>query len=464
MSPVVLPHRPDESSQQSVAAILHQIWLAAGGGETALDRVDVEGTGNLPSAFAVTDLAAASIGAAGLAVSELIGTVRGSPPRVIVDRRLASFWFASSLRPQGWSPPPPWDPIAGDYPAADGWIRLHTNAPAHRRAALAVLRTDPDRASVGHAVANWSADALETGIVMAGGCAAAMRSLEDWAGHPQGRSVAAEPLIHGRQAEAGPPLSLALDRSRPLRGVKVLDLTRVLAGPVATRFLAGFGATVLRIDPPDWDEPAVVPEVMTGKATARLDLRDACGLDRLRALLRHADVLLHWLPAGCARPVRPRCRGPSRALSRSGRRVSRCLWLERALATASRLRQPRPDERRSGARRDAGDGQAGADTAAGAGARPCDGIYDGGRNGAGDRTQGGARSRRRGQTVACKDLRPAGRPSGAPGRRTDPCRRPRRCGGSDRDDAVGAGSPPQAAPRDRRRSSVVDPRSTADRQ
>ena len=85
--------------------------------------------GALPSTFAVTDLASASIGAAGQAVARLLLQQTGRLPAVTVDRRLASFWFSSSLRPDGWATPPLWDPIAGDYACADGWIRLHTNAP-----------------------------------------------------------------------------------------------------------------------------------------------------------------------------------------------------------------------------------------------------------------------------------------------------------------------------------------------
>jgi Ni,Fe-hydrogenase III small subunit len=90
--------------------------------------------------------------------------------------------------------PPPWDEVAGDYQAATGWIRLHTNAPRHRDAAMAVLKTPVDRKAVERAVANWDAVALEAAIVAKGGCAASMRTLAQWDDHPQGRAVAAEPL------------------------------------------------------------------------------------------------------------------------------------------------------------------------------------------------------------------------------------------------------------------------------
>jgi crotonobetainyl-CoA:carnitine CoA-transferase CaiB-like acyl-CoA transferase len=275
------------------AAMLGEIWTAAAGRPEALDRVAATGSGDLPSVFAVTDLAAASVAAAGLAISELTALSNSAAPRVAVDRRLASFWFAMSLRPQGWAPPPPWDPIAGDYPTRDGWIRLHTNAPHHREAALKALGVEGDKASVARAVAGWSGDALEEAVVANGGCAARMRSIREWAAHEQGRKVAAEPLIAVKTIEKGAPFDRAIDPARPLAGVRVLDLTRVLAGPVATRFLAGYGADVLRIDPPDWDEPAIIPEVMLGKKTARLDLRKREGRALLLELLSESDIFIH---------------------------------------------------------------------------------------------------------------------------------------------------------------------------
>ncbi|TNC15009.1 acyl-CoA transferase [Methylobacterium terricola] len=261
-----------------------------------LDRtapVTLTGTGALPSIYPVSDLAAASVAAAGLALAEWIEARFGRRPTVTVDRRLAALWFSRTLDPQGWAPPPLWDPVAGDYRAAEGWIRLHTNAPHHRDAALRALGTAPDRAAVAVAVARWRADDLEAAVVAEGGCAAAMRSAQAWAAHPQGAAVAREPLLSWEPGEAGPDGSGQARPERPLAGLRVLDLTRVLAGPVATRFLAGYGATVLRLDPPHWDEPGVVPEMTLGKACARLDLKDLAGRARFEDLLASADVLVH---------------------------------------------------------------------------------------------------------------------------------------------------------------------------
>ncbi|MTJ80789.1 MAG: acyl-CoA transferase [Telmatospirillum sp.] len=255
------------------------------------------GAGGLPSLFPVSDLAAATVGAAGAAIAELIGISGGRPPSVAVDRRLASLWFGLSLRPRGWTVPPAWDRVAGDYATGDGWIRLHTNAPHHRGRALAVLGFDPEteagRDDVARAVREWTADGLERAVVAAGGCAAAMRSSADWSEHPQGRAVAAAPLIDVVPISAETRWAWRPDRERPLAGLKVLDLTRVLAGPTATRFLGGFGARVLRIDPPFWEEPALVPEMTLGKRCARLDLGRPADRDRLERLLAEADILVH---------------------------------------------------------------------------------------------------------------------------------------------------------------------------
>jgi hypothetical protein len=257
----------------------------------------ITGDGDLPSAYKVTDLAAATIGAAGAAIAAYSGV--DAP--ISVDRRLASLWYHWTLRPKGWPMPEAWDSVAGDYRAKDSWIRLHTNAAPHRTAALSVLNKnssanlgdDSGKADVAKAVATWSAQALESAVVAAGGCAAEMRSPEKWAKHPQGAAVAAEPLIHFETSEGGDAPTSPIDPKRPLKGIRILDLTRVLAGPVAGRFLAGYGAEVLRIDPPWWDEPGVIPEVSLGKRCAELDLRKPGHAETLEKLMAQCDVFLN---------------------------------------------------------------------------------------------------------------------------------------------------------------------------
>lgn len=276
--------------------MLAEIWRALDGDVAAISSMRWIGHGDLPSVFATSDLAQASVASAGLAVADWIRTRSGEMPAVECDRRLASMWFSSSLRAQGWTPPALWDSVAGDYRTTDGWIRLHTNASHHRAAALQVLGLTPDaeREAVAAHVARWKGGELEAAIVTNKGCAAEMRSQAQWADHPQGRAVAAEPLIkHTAYAAGWSRKAAAFDVARPLAGIRVLDLTRVLAGPTATRLLAGFGAEVLRIDPASWDEPGVVPEMTLGKRCAHLDLRQSEGRSRFEALLAQADVVVH---------------------------------------------------------------------------------------------------------------------------------------------------------------------------
>lgn len=256
------------------------------------------GAGDLDSWFATTDLAVATIGIAGLMLSGFAASLVGREGRVSVDRRLASLWFGWTLRPLGWTLPAPWDPLAGDYRAKDAWIRLHTNAPAHRAAALSVLGHRESRTALSRAVSRWESEPLEAAIVEAGGCTAVMRSVRDWKRHPQGAAVAEEPLVAWSEYSPIAPPSPASGGAQPLGGLRVLDLTRVLAGPVAARFLAAYGADVLRIDPPDWNEPGVVPEVTLGKRCAGLDLRVQKDRNTFNELVRDADVLVHGYRPG----------------------------------------------------------------------------------------------------------------------------------------------------------------------
>jgi hypothetical protein len=265
-----------------ISAALDAAGLSCG------DYVETGG-GSWPSAFSVSDLAVASIGAACAEVTALSGQNRP----VEIDRRLASLWFSLTVQPQGWDLPPVWDDLAGVYRTSDGFIRLHTNAPHHKAAALRALGCASDRASVDAAVAEWLASELEAAVVAGNGCAAQFMSLADWRAHPQGQAVNAEPLIawtHHPVADAPWTTGPA---SRHLAGLKVLDLTRVLAGPICTRTLAGFGAEVLRIDQPGWGEALVETEVTPGKRLATLDLKTTQGRDAFLALLKDADVFVH---------------------------------------------------------------------------------------------------------------------------------------------------------------------------
>ncbi len=319
-----------------MTALLTSIQAAL---ELPASSPDFTESGALPSAFAVTDLASASLAAVGQAVAELRRQQTGESPGVSVDRRLASFWFASSLRPIGWSLPAPWDPIAGDYATADGMAKR---------------------------VALWNKGELEQVVIDSGGCAAEMRSWDDWKSHPQGLAVNAEALIQRSFDDDQRVRVWTGSAAQPLAGIKVLDLTRILAGPVASRMLAGLGADVLRIDPPDWEEPSLVPEVTRGKRCARLNLHDSTDRQTFEQLLGEADILLHGYRADALRRATPPATGAG-----VDRHQPECLWLERPVAQSARFRQPGTDELRNRRRRPALATGGCANTLARTGAGPC---------------------------------------------------------------------------------------------
>jgi len=259
------------------------------------DNYTVSGTKTLPSRYSVSQLASSSLAAVGISISNLIEKtgLKNHRPSVEVNSRLASLWFGQSIQPINWQMPPLWDAIAGDYKCRDGWIKLHTNLPHHRQAALQVLSCKADRADVSEAVKSWNADDLEAAIVQENGVAARMRSHKDWQIHPQGKAIADEPLVIKSQTRKATINNWPASLEQPLSGLRVLDLTRVLAGPVATRTLAGFGANVLRIDPPNWHEANIVPDITLGKKCCRLDLRNKQHRTIFEQLLNETDVLVH---------------------------------------------------------------------------------------------------------------------------------------------------------------------------
>ncbi len=258
----------------------------------------VGGAGYLPCAYPVTEFATASVAVASLALAAFMAEGGTTSPDIMVDRRLASLWFATTFRPQNWELPPVWDAIAGDYATADGWIRLHTNAPVHRKVVEGILGQHPDRQALALTVKTWRKAVLEQTLVEAGGCAAEMRSAAEWQQHIQGKSVAQEPLFQRSIFPPQPKPAWSVSAHRPLRGIRVLDLTRIIAGPVATLFLAGFGADVLRIDPFGWEESSQEPEVTLGKRCARLNLHNPQDRHTFEQLLREADVIVHGYRAG----------------------------------------------------------------------------------------------------------------------------------------------------------------------
>src|SRR6478672_13422766 len=237
---------------QTPREILTDLWTLAGGPRDALDSVTLTGEEpQLPSSFRVAASAQSSVTAAGLAAAHLWQLRSGQSQQVAVDMRHAVVECRSEryLRLDGKPPPPAWDAIAGVYKTGDGrFVRLHTNFPHHRAAVCKVLECKAERDKVQAALMHWKGEDFETAAYAAGGVVALMRSYDEWSALPQACALGQLPLVSIEKIGEAPPKPWPQGLSngdRPLSGLRVLDLSRVIAGPVAGRTLAAHGADVL---------------------------------------------------------------------------------------------------------------------------------------------------------------------------------------------------------------------------
>jgi crotonobetainyl-CoA:carnitine CoA-transferase CaiB-like acyl-CoA transferase len=285
--------------------MLHEAWSALGGDDAVLDSVEIgRRDGILASPLPVGELACATVAAALAAAAELAeARGRGRPSASLDAAHVGTAFLSERFCRVGGEPfAAGFHALSAFMPAADGWVRLHGNYPHHRAALLAALGLGEEDAAddVRAAVAARGAVEVEEAVVAAGGCAAAVRDEAAWAAEPQGAAVAAAPLLDfATTSRRAAPLRPLRAGALPAAGVRVLDLTRVIAGPVGTRMLGALGADVLRIDPPwlpELEEQAV--DAGPGKRSAFLDLRHAGDRATFEQLLAHADVLVHGYRPG----------------------------------------------------------------------------------------------------------------------------------------------------------------------
>jgi crotonobetainyl-CoA:carnitine CoA-transferase CaiB-like acyl-CoA transferase len=182
--------------------------------------------------------------------------------------------------------------VTQPWPTRDGrWFLPHLNLPHLAARVLGVLGCENTPAAVAAAVAKWNADELEEAIAAAGACGGTIRTPEEWQAHPQGQLLARQPVIDVARTNDASPQPFH-SGARPLSGVRVLDLTRILAGPVGTRALAEHGADVLMVAaahlPQAQDH---VRDTSHGKRSCFLDFRQPADASRFADLVREADVV-----------------------------------------------------------------------------------------------------------------------------------------------------------------------------
>lgn len=286
------------------AAALAGLWQLGELPPAALDHAVL--TGNepvFPSSFAVGTAAQSTIAAAALAACEL-GQLRGA-----VRQQVAVDMTHAAVECLGWysldgATPDPWDTFSGLYRCADGFVRVHANFAHHRDAALRLLGLDPVNATrerAEAAMASWRAQDFEQAAADAGGVAAALRTFAQWDATEPGMAVAAQPLLRFERLGDAPPLQLPplAPGRRPLAGIRVLDLTRILAGPVGGRAMAACGADVMLVNAPHLPNIDAIADTSRGKRSVHIDLRSADGRAAFDGLLAPAHVCVQgYRPGG----------------------------------------------------------------------------------------------------------------------------------------------------------------------
>jgi crotonobetainyl-CoA:carnitine CoA-transferase CaiB-like acyl-CoA transferase len=274
--------------------ILADLWRLAGGEPSALDAVKLTGAEPvLPSSFRVAAAAQASIAASGLAAAEIRKLRNGEAQSVAVDMLQAIVECRSEryLIVNGKPAPPSWDPTAGIYRTRDArYVRLHTNFKHHRAAVCQVLGCEPEREKIQAKLMQWDGEAFETAAYAGGAVVSLMRSHDEWSATPHAKALATLPALTIEKIGEAPPRPWTVG-DRPLSGVRVLDLSRVIAGPVAGRTLAVHGADVLLIYGPNLPAiPWLTIDTGRGKRSAFVELKSEEGRAQMRGLLRDADI------------------------------------------------------------------------------------------------------------------------------------------------------------------------------
>jgi crotonobetainyl-CoA:carnitine CoA-transferase CaiB-like acyl-CoA transferase len=282
--------------------ILAELWALVGLRAGALTQARLVGAEPaLPSSFRVGALAQATIAASGLAAAELWRQRGGAEQEVTVDMRHAAVEFLSERLFTVDSGPPPSivDRIWGLYPCGDGrWIHMHTHFEHHRHAVLGLLKCDYSRKAVKSALQRWEAQAFEDAAAKVGAVVSMVRRPEEWEVHPHCQALDRLPLMSLEKIGEAPPHSLG-PSARPLGGIRVLDLTRMVAGPVSGRTLAAHGAEVMRVTGPHLPfDAALIIDVGRGKLSSHIDLREAAGRAMLEGLLEGANVFVQGYRPG----------------------------------------------------------------------------------------------------------------------------------------------------------------------
>ena len=293
-----------ETESISSADALGEVWAGAGLNATALQHVTLpEDPQCLPSSFRVGTAAQASIGAAALAAEQIYHLRCGRHQAVRVSKAAAELECTGYFQLDGTNPSL-WEKFSGLYEARDGYVRIHANFDHHRDGVLKLLSlADADHAEPGDvaaALSGWSAEDFETAAAGQGLVVAMVRTFDAWDAHPHAIATRHLPLISIRKIADAPTerLTAITPGERPLTGLRVLDLTRILAGPICGRTLAAYGADVMLINSPTLPNIASIIDTSRGKRSVQLDLKRPADVLSFNRLLENAHIFVQGYRPG----------------------------------------------------------------------------------------------------------------------------------------------------------------------
>lgn len=274
------------ATAEEIEAAVQPFWQETGTSPTP--KFDATPPVEDRSAFRTSLAASASCAAVLAAVAEFTGM-----PMAKVDQSLALANFTTHAVVDG-EPLPKWASLSGTYRTGDDrFVQLHCNFPHHAAGAAARLGVAEDRSAFEQALAGWKAEELETALIADGMIGAMYRTMDEWSQHPHAVATVSLPLVDVEPLSEGEATRAAALGDQPLGGVRVLDCSRVLAGPAAGQTLANLGADVLRVGAAHLPhvETAVIA-TGTGKRNTFLDLREQSARQTFAELVRDADVVL----------------------------------------------------------------------------------------------------------------------------------------------------------------------------
>lgn len=286
-----------------MASAFEEVMAVRGQGQPETSEVSITGHDPvLPTKFRIGETCASVLAGIGVAMADIWALKTGRRQNASIDVRHVAACLNSSRYMQRPDADGTFRLVTSErhkamlkctqpFPTKDGrWFLPHFGLPNLAERALKVLGCEFDPDAIADAVGRWNAMDLEQAIDEVRGCGAMVRSREEWLDHPHGQVLAAKPIVEITKVGESDPQPLP-EGNRPLSGIRALDLTRILAGPIAARTLAEQGADVLMVTAEGLPQiPEHVTDTSHGKRSCFLDLKTEAGAAQLKDLVRQADV------------------------------------------------------------------------------------------------------------------------------------------------------------------------------